>query len=391
MLSNSKGKTQINQIYKRSGIYIISILSLFVLIGLLTTAKPAYRLSSQMITEWTSDMDSSIFLYLLGFENRAFQQAYPEDKTIPKPTTALFHIATNIKPDDPRSLLGKELPGFSLFDSRVLIAGEGTNYTNLPIESSPPLEEVLKEREAVLDEESEEEAKDKEDNTKNDDKQTTGDKEVVYIYNSHNRESFLPHLPGVTDPDLAHHKEVNITKVSDRLAASLEAEGIGASVDNTDIMSILNKKGWGYGKSYEASRDVVKEAFATNKDIKFAFDLHRDSIQGDATTKKINGKSYARIMIVIGAEHKNYEKNLALATNLHYKLEDKYPGLSRGVYPKKGPGVNGIYNQDLSENLLVLEMGGVDNHLEELYRSADALAEVFSEFYWDAEKVNSDS
>ncbi|APC48208.1 stage II sporulation protein P [Virgibacillus halodenitrificans] len=390
MISNSKGKKQINQVYKRSGIYIISILSLFVLIGILTTAKPAYRISSQMITEWTSDMDSSIFLYLLGLENRAFQQAYPEDKTIPKPTTALFHIATNIKPDDPRSLLGKELPGFSLFDSRVLIAGEGTNYTNLPIESSPPLEEVLKEREAVLDEESEE-AKEKDDKTKNDGKPTTGDKEVVYIYNSHNRESFLPHLPGVTDPDLAHHKEVNITKVSDRLAASLEAEGIGATVDNTDIMSILNDKGWGYGQSYKASRDVVKEAFATNKDIKFAFDLHRDSIQGEATTKKIDGKNYARIMIVIGAEHKDYEKNLALATKLHYKLEDKYPGLSRGVYPKKGPGVNGIYNQDLSENLLVLEMGGVDNHLEELYRSADALAEVFSEFYWDAEKVNSDS
>ncbi|WHX27560.1 stage II sporulation protein P [Virgibacillus halodenitrificans] len=390
MISNSKGKKQINQVYKRSGIYIISILSLFVLIGILTTAKPAYRISSQMITEWTSDMDSSIFLYLLGLENRAFQQAYPEDETIPKPTTALFHIATNIKPDDPRSLLGKELPGFSLFDSRVLIAGEGTNYTNLPIESSPPLEEVLKEREAVLDEESEE-AKEKDDKTKNDGKPTTGDKEVVYIYNSHNRESFLPHLPGVTDPDLAHHKEVNITKVSDRLAASLEAEGIGATVDNTDIMSILNDKGWGYGQSYKASRDVVKEAFATNKDIKFAFDLHRDSIQGEATTKKIDGKNYARIMIVIGAEHKDYEKNLALATKLHYKLEDKYPGLSRGVYPKKGPGVNGIYNQDLSENLLVLEMGGVDNHLEELYRSADALAEVFSEFYWDAEKVNSDS
>ncbi|MYL46634.1 stage II sporulation protein P [Virgibacillus halodenitrificans] len=390
MISNSKGKKQINQVYKRSGIYIISILSLFVLIGILTTAKPAYRISSQMITEWTSDMDSSIFLYLLGLENRAFQQAYPEDKTILKPTTALFHIATNIKPDDPRSLLGKELPGFSLFDSRVLIAGEGTNYTNLPIESSPPLEEVLKEREAVLDEESEE-AKEKDDKTKNDGKPTTGDKEVVYIYNSHNRESFLPHLPGVTDPDLAHHKEVNITKVSDRLAASLEAEGIGATVDNTDIMSILNDKGWGYGQSYKASRDVVKEAFATNKDIKFAFDLHRDSIQGEATTKKIDGKNYARIMIVIGAEHKDYEKNLALATKLHYKLEDKYPGLSRGVYPKKGPGVNGIYNQDLSENLLVLEMGGVDNHLEELYRSADALAEVFSEFYWDAEKVNSDS
>src|SRR5699024_11842866 len=94
------------------------------------------------------------------------------------------------------------------------------------------------------------------------------------------------------------------------------------------------------------------------------------------------------ILVVVGAKHENYEKNLEYATQLHYLLEEKYPGLSRGVYPKKGAGSNGVYNQDISENALLLEMGGVDNHLDELYRSADALAEMFSDFYWDAEKVN---
>ncbi len=71
-------------------------------------------------------------------------------------------------------------------------------------------------------------------------------------------------------------------------------------------------------------------------------------------------------------------------------MEAKYPGLSRGVLPpKKGPGTNGVFNQDLHENALLIEIGGVDNNMEELYRTADALAEVFSEFYWEAEKVNS--
>jgi len=36
----------------------------------------------------------------------------------------------------------------------------------------------------------------------------------------------------------------------------------------------------------------------------------------------------------------------------------------------------------------LIEFGGYDNTLEELYRTADVVAEVFSEFYWDAEKVN---
>lgn len=391
LLGNKHNRNRpVNPFYKRSGIYLISIVVLFVSIGFLTTVKPAYRFSSQAITKWTSDIDSSTFLYLIGLENRAFKQAFPEDKQLPKLSTTIFKIATNLKPNDPRSLLGNEIPGFSTYDSQMIIAGEGTNYTNLPVESSPPLEDVLKEREAVEDEDNAADKEDSKDTKKNKDMPTTGDRDVVFIYNSHSRESFLPHLPGVTDPDEAHHKEVNITKVSDRLAKTLKANGIGTNVDHTDIMNVLNEKGWGYGKSYEASREVVKDALATNKEIQYAFDLHRDSIGRENTTKEIDGKDYAKIMIVVGEDYDSYEKNLELATEVHYLLDEKYPGLSRGVYPKKGAGTNGIFNQDLTENGLLFEMGGVGNKLEELYRSADALAEVFSELYWDAEKVDAD-
>ncbi|PAV29009.1 stage II sporulation protein P [Virgibacillus profundi] len=386
LLRNMQGKKRIGPFYKKSAIYIISMIILFLLIGILTTIKPAYRFSSDTIAAWTSDIDSSIFLYLLGMENKAFEYAYPEDNALPDLSNTLFQIATSIKPNDPRSLLGNELPGFSIFDSRILIAGEGTNYTNLPFESSPPLEEVLKEREAVVKEEPDKEETVGEENLEI--AQTTGERDVVFIYNTHNRESFLPHLPGVSDPNSAHHKEVNITNVSDRLEKSLEANGIGTNVDDTDVMNILNEKGWLFGQAYKASRDVVKEAFNANKNIQFVFDLHRDSVSREHTTKEINGESYAKIMIVVGLEHPEHEKNLKLASELHDLMQEKYPGLSRGVYPKQGPGMDGVYNQDLSENSLVLEFGGVENNLEELYRSADAFADVFSELYWDAEKVD---
>jgi stage II sporulation protein P len=57
---------------------------------------------------------------------------------------------------------------------------------------------------------------------------------------------------------------------------------------------------------------------------------------------------------------------------------------------KNAAGSNSIYNQNLSENALLIEFGGVDNTFEELNRSADALADAFSELYWQAEKVNQD-
>ncbi|MFD2630884.1 stage II sporulation protein P [Oceanobacillus kapialis] len=393
MIQKNKG---FRSIYRRGGLYLVGLIVLFIGIGILTTIKPAYRISSETISNLTNDIDSSTFLYLLGMENRVFTEAYPEDKRMPSLTSTLLQVATSVKPNDPRSLLGNELPGFSEFDSRILIAGEGTDYTNLPIESSPPLEDVLKDREAVVEdtEDKEKQEQQSEKNEKDEDKKetpTTGDRDVVYIYNTHNRESFLPHLPGVTDPNQANHKEVNITKVSDRLAESLENNGIGTSVDKSDISNILNEKGWSYGQSYDASREVAEEVLASNKDIQYVFDLHRDALPREKTTKKINGKNYARIMFVVGLEHANHEKNLKVASELHHLVEEKYPGLSRGIITKAGARVNGVYNQDLTENALLVEFGGVGNNLDELYRSADAVADVFSEFYWDAEKVDASS
>lgn len=372
---------------QKGGIYIVSIIVLFIGIGILTTIKPAYRFSSDVITEWTNDINSSTFLYLFNMENRAFKQANATSNVQPRLSTMLFQVATNIKPNDLRSLLGHEVPGFPRYGNQILIAGEGTDDSDFPIESSPPLEYVLEDREAV-DDDTPDEAENEVENKEPDAQQTTGDRQVVFIYNTHNRESFLPHLPGVTDPDAAHHPEVNITKVSEHLATTLENNGLGTYVDDTDHMTTLNENGWNYGVSYRASRPIVEEAVASNKDIEYIFDLHRDSISGDKTTIDIDGESYAQTLMVIGAEHDQFEQNLALANELHDLMEDKYPGLSKGVFEKEGPGSNGVYNQDLSENAILIEFGGYDNTLEELYRTADVFAEIFSDYYWDAEKVD---
>ncbi|GGJ83510.1 stage II sporulation protein P [Lentibacillus kapialis] len=357
---------------------------IFILVGLLTTISPAYKLSSNTITNWTSDLNSTTFLYMLGMENRAFREAYPENKELPDIGNLLFEMTTSIRPSDTRSLLGQELPGFSTFQNEIIVAGKGTDYTNLPVESAPPLEDILEDRKAVVEEPKKQ--KDTEEGKEN--QPNTNGRDVVFIYNTHSRESFLPHLPDADNPDEAQHGEVNIGKVSERFAEALETQGIGTKVDQTDIMHILNEKNWEYYQSYKASRNVVQEAFAGNDDLQYAFDLHRDASPKNETTTKINGKGYARVMFVVGAEYEGYERNLKIANKMHELIEKKYPGLSRGVITKKGAGSNGVYNQDLSPNAMLIEFGGVGNNLDELYRSADAVAEVFSEYYWDAEKVN---
>ncbi|MDQ0231577.1 stage II sporulation protein P [Metabacillus malikii] len=359
----------------------------FLLSGFLTSLKPEYRLTSSSISDLTKNIDGESFLQLLGAENRFFVSALPEKPEPIKLSTIMFKVATSINPDDPRSLLGRELPGFSLYDSEIVVAGDGTNYTNMPYESPPPTEVLEQEREASID--KNEVVNSVDDEPKTPPSLTTGDKKVVYIYNTHNTESYLPLLEGETDPNRANHSKANVTIVSELLGKAFEERGIGAQIDSTDIQSNLKQKGWNYAKSYTASRPVVQEALANNRELNYIIDIHRDSQRKAVTTISITNKSYAKIAFIIGRDNPTAEKNEKIANELHNLLQKKYPGLSRGIFKQGGKGYNGVYNQDLSTNAMLLEFGGVDNNLDELKNTVAAVADVFSEYYWQAERVNS--
>ncbi|MCP3741328.1 stage II sporulation protein P [Rossellomorea sp. BNER] len=383
--SNYVVAVNLSTVIKGIFIFLFTLLTIFSISGILTSLKPEYRITSSSVNQVAQNVKGSTLYKLFTLENRAFSATSPEEADWPEPSDLMLELATNISFEDPRSLLGRELPGFSIFDSHILVAGEGTDYTNMPHESIPPEEALNPENDAPT------QNTDSLENPNEDGEKppsTTGDKETVQLYFTHNRESFLPHLKGVTDPDLAHHSEVNVTKIGDRLKEELEGLGIGTKVDKTDVIGNLNNKGLEYYSAYDESRPIAKEAMAENKDLLYLIDIHRDSIRGENTTITINGKSYAKLAFVIGAEHPNYEKNEKLARELHKMLNKQYKGISRGVFVKKGSGTNGKFNQDLSPNSILVEFGGVDNNFEELNRSTAAFADIFAQYYWEAEKVN---
>lgn len=359
--------------------FIFGVISIFFLTATLTTLGPGYSLTSASIHEASHLFSVEDLVSVMGKENRYLQQSLPEEYEEFSITPVLFEIATNLDPDDPRSLLGRELPGFSVFDGKILTAGEGADYTNMPIESAPPMEVLLAEREASTERIEElDELK----QSFSEEENNLGDlPATVHIVHTHNRESYLPELQSTED---AFHDSVNITLVGERLGLELAKYGIGTEVDTTDIGRELDERNWHYSQSYDMSREIVMEAIETNEDLQFYFDLHRDSQPRDITTVEMNGEKYAKTLFVIGENNPNYQKNEALANELHDRLQDQYYGLSRGIFaPATTEGSkNGLYNQDLSSQSILVEFGGVDNSLEEVYRSVELFAEVFSEFYW---------
>ncbi|WP_235991665.1 stage II sporulation protein P [Metabacillus schmidteae] len=356
------------------------------MVGLITLTN--LKIDSIVVQKTITNLDSKdIFAHFLRAENHYF---YPKEKdelfTLSSISNMAIQLATNIKPSDARTFFGNELPGLRLYDTEIIIAGEGTDLTTLPHESSPPTEVLLKERKVAEDK-----LKQIENNSpKNDIQVSPANKNTVYIYQTHSWESFLPLLEDAKIPDeaISNDERANVIGLGQRMSQNLINNGIGAVHDTTNMTKTLNEKGIRSTKAYAVSGNLV-EAAVSNKenDLTYFIDIHRDSARKNLTTKKINGKNYARLYFVVGKEHDQYLENLDTAKELHKRLEASYPGISRGVFLKTKSEGNGVYNQDVSNKAMLVEIGGVDNDLNELYRSVDAFTEVFSEYYWESSEA----
>lgn len=197
---------------------------------------------------------------------------------------------------------------------------------------------------------------------------------IVYIYNSHQLENYNNDnlsIYGITP---------NVLMASYLLKEKLNEKGISTIVEDTNLTEFLELNNWDHSSSYKASRIFMLDKQNTYPSIKYYIDIHRDSVNKNLTLAKINNKNYARILFVVGLEHKNYEKNLKLATEINNLFDKHYPGLSRGIYKKEGTNVNGIYNQDISENAMLIELGGIDNNIEEVLNTVNAISDILSKY-----------
>ncbi|GGH77369.1 stage II sporulation protein P [Pullulanibacillus pueri] len=356
-------------------IFPFLLLVIFIAVALLSSSFSKRLLYFDNISTALEGIKAETFLEMVSWENPYYTNELPEGYERISFSKMAFHTVTKIDFKDERSLLGNELPGFSVFDTKILVAGEGTNYTNVPIESPPPPDSVLSE-----DSGDKNSSTDKGNKTPS---QNEASNAQVFLYNTHSWESYLPLLgkTGAKDANLASTQDQskNVHLVDQFIISALANSGVQAIEDKDKVTD--------YTTAYQTSRAFIKSAIASKYNYKLFLDIHRDSSRKENTTTTINGKSYARISIVVGAANPQAQKNSDLANKLHHLLDAKYPGLSKGVFKKSRSEGNGVYNQDLSPHALLIEVGGVDNTKEELQRTAEALADIISEYVKQAGKV----
>ena len=196
----------------------------------------------------------------------------------------------------------------------------------------------------------------------------------VYIYNSHQLENYsMENLE-------AYNITPNVMMASYLLKEKLNKLGVPTIVEDSNITEFMKINNWNHADSYKASRFYLLETLNNNPDLELIIDLHRDSLKHDAATTTIDGKNYAKVLFVVGLEHDNYKDNLELANEINSFIKEKYPSLSRGVITKEGANVDGIYNQDVSPKMILLEVGGYESSIEEVMNTVDAISIIINDY-----------
>ena len=191
---------------------------------------------------------------------------------------------------------------------------------------------------------------------------------MIYIYSTHDTEEYF-------SPTNDYSITPTVKIASYILKDHLNNLGIESKVETRTIKSYLKKHNLNYYGSYDASRYYIQTSLK-EENYKILIDLHRDSVKKNISLLESNNKKYARVLFVLTKKHKNYKENEKFVKNLNARINEKVKNLSRGIMNRE----DAIFNQDLSPYAILLEVGGVDNTIEEVNNTLEVVSEVLNEY-----------
>ncbi len=313
-----------------------------------------------LVTIELNENSKNIFLQIIGKSNVSLESHIkkntPEDEDNIDLKNYIVENLTGIDLSAPTKLISSQIPLLSLIDI-TKVKGEDKNPVIL-----------VKEDEDKKKEETKEETK------KEEIKQTTPKKEInhkkpeVLIYHTHTTEAYNP--TNAKGQKFVQDLTKTVARVGDEMEKVLEEKYGIATVHDKTIHDLPTRNG-----AYQRSRPTLQSLLKNYSDYKIIIDLHRDGgVPVDRTTATINGQKYARPMFVFGSKSKNLKKNEEFARKLNAEIDKRYPEFSRGFLYHK----NAVFNLDLSDNIVLLEVGGDLNSLDEALRTINIVADIIA-------------
>lgn len=200
-------------------------------------------------------------------------------------------------------------------------------------------------------------------------------KPAVVIFHTHTTESYTPTEKFTYVEEGGVHrtrdKSFDVCRVGEEIKNYLEQYYGLAVVHDTTIHDYPS-----FDASYKRSRVTVESLVKKYPEAKIYIDLHRDAeVPKDKITADIKGDKAAKVMFVIGKGNPHWQENYQLSQKINQKIEDLYPTLARTIDVK----MKSIYNQDISNRMVLLEVGGDTNTLEEAIVSAKMIGKAIGQ------------
>lgn len=180
---------------------------------------------------------------------------------------------------------------------------------------------------------------------------------TLAIYHSHTDETYIP-----ADGTAAKNGQGKVLAVGETFAQKLREKNYLVVHDQT-LHDPHDANAY-----YRSRRTVFK---LLKEQPQALFDLHRDSAPIEGYLTKINGQASAKILLVVGRSNPQKSNTLEYAKTIKSASDSQYKGLIRGIFI-----AHGDYNQDLSPQSILVEVGTQYNTLEQANQAVALFADV---------------
>lgn len=177
----------------------------------------------------------------------------------------------------------------------------------------------------------------------------------IYLYNTHQTEGYQTN----TVMDGARY-----------LKALLEEKGYTVIFEETSFDQYKIDNGMDLTETYPASRVFLIENINTYGSFDLIIDFHRDALPRESAYTTIDGINYAKMMMVIGGASKNSENVAYNSRMLHEAVDEILSGVMRSDFVRD----SAVYNQDYTDKMVLVEVGGNTSTFDEVKKSVEVLA-----------------
>jgi len=204
----------------------------------------------------------------------------------------------------------------------------------------------------------------------------------ILIYHTHTTEAYAQDVSSPYTESGSWRttdNEKNVVAVGERLAELLKERGYRVIHDTT------NNEPPKLATSYSRSETLMRNYQEKYPGLQVFIDIHRDAYGNQDTPVtdfvEMDGEEVARMMFVVGtgkgatgtgfSEMPYYESNYALATAITERLLQVHEKLIRPIRVKSGR-----YNQHISDQCMLIEVGHTCNTLKQALAAVPYLAEA---------------